>query len=87
MAVSVDGPATSRQLAGELGLRFPLVSDEERKLIRAYGVLDAENDLAWPAIFVVGRDGRVAWRSLAESKSKRAGADAVLAALDRLRAP
>lgn len=68
-------------------MKFPLVSDEQRKLIRAYGVLDEENDIAWPAIFVVGRDGKVAWCSLAESKSKRAGADEILKALDSLPAP
>lgn len=50
-------------------------------------MLDVENDIAWPAIFVVGRDGKVFWRSLAESPSKRAGIDEILAALDRLRAP
>lgn len=79
--------ATSRSLAQALGVRFPLVSDEQRKLIRSYGVLDAENDIAWPAIFVVGRDGRVFWRSLAESPSKRAGVDEILEALDRLPTP
>jgi peroxiredoxin len=83
VAVSVDDESTSRSLAAALGLRFPIVSDEHRALIHRYGVFDAENDLAWPAIFVIGRDGRIAWRSLAESKSKRAGADEVLAALDR----
>ena len=87
MAVSVDDASTSRSLAEALGLRFPLASDEQRKLIRKYGVLDEENDIAWPAIFVIGRDGKVAWRSLAESPSKRAGVDDILAALDRLVAP
>ena len=67
-----------------LGLRFPIVADEHRKLIVAYGVLDHDNDIAWPAIFLVGRDGRIAWRSLAESKSTRAGADEILAAADKL---
>ncbi len=81
--MSVDDESTSRSLAAALGLHFPLVSDEHRALIHRYGVLDAENDLAWPAIFVIGRDGKVAWRSLAESKSKRAGANEILAALDR----
>ena len=67
-----------------LGVQFPLLSDEHRKLIVAYGVFDRENDLAWPAIFLVGRDGKIAWRSLAESKSKRAGVDEILAAVGKL---
>ncbi len=85
--MSVDDPSTSRSLAETLGLRFPIVSDEQRKLIRKYGVLDAENDIAWPALFVIGRDGKVAWRSLADSPSKRAGVNEILAALDGLVAP
>ena len=83
----MDDERTSRNLAGSLGVTFPIVADTQRKLIRGYGVLDAENDLAWPAIFVVGRDGRIAWRSLAESKSVRAGVDQILAALDHLPQP
>ncbi len=79
-AISIDAPWLSTKLAEITGARFPLLSDEERKLIRAYGVLDEENDVAWPAIFYV-KDGKVAWRSLAESTSKRAGVDEILTAI------
>lgn len=50
-------------------------------MIRAYGVEDAENELAWPAIFIVGRDGKVQWRSLAETYPVRPAAQVVLDAL------
>ena len=43
MAVSVDPPPASAELANKLGVTFPLVSDEQRAVTRAYGVEDAEN--------------------------------------------
>lgn len=77
----MDEPQRSGALAAKLGLRFPLLSDVDLSVIRAYGVEDAENGIAWPAIFVVGRDGRVAWRSLAETYPVRAVPEDVLRAL------
>lgn len=72
----------SKALAERLGVRFPLLSDPKREVIRAYGVEDPENGIAWPAIFIVGRDGRVRWRSLAETYKVRPASEAVLEALD-----
>ena len=51
-------------------------------MIRAYGVEDQENGIAWPAIFIVGRDGKVRWRSLAETFKVRPTSEVVLEALD-----
>jgi peroxiredoxin len=51
------------------------------KAIRAYGVEDAENRIAWPAIFIVGADGHVRWRSLAETFRVRPASEVVLEAL------
>lgn len=50
-------------------------------MIRAYGVEDAENGIAWPSIFIVGTDGRVKWRSLAETYTVRPAPEVVLEAL------
>jgi hypothetical protein len=51
------------------------------KTIRAYRVEDAENRIAWPAIFIVGTDGYVRWRSLAETFRVRPASEVVLEAL------
>ena len=58
-----------------------MLSDVDLKVIRAYGVEDAENGIAWPAIFIVGMDGRVKWRSLAETYPERPAPEVVLEAL------
>jgi len=45
-------------------------------------VEDEESGIAWPAIFIVGRNGMVRWRSLAEVYQVRPAAEVVLEALD-----
>jgi len=87
VAISVDPPERSHALAKRLGVTFPLLSDEDLSAIRAYGVEDAENGVAWPAIFIVGRDGRIAWRSLAQTYRERPASNVVLEALDGIAQP
>ncbi|MGE0702310.1 MAG: peroxiredoxin [Vicinamibacterales bacterium] len=58
-AVSTDDPATNRQFAQSLGVNYPILSDEDRSVARAYGVLGAAGfPSRWT--FIVGRDGRIA---------------------------
>jgi len=87
VAVSVDSPSDSAALAAERGFTFPLLSDRRLSTMRAYGVEDADNGIAWPAIFIVGRDGRIAWRSLSETYKARAAPEEILRALDALPPP
>ncbi len=82
MAISVDPPQTSAGLAKKLGVTFPLLSDEQRAVTRAYGVEDAENAISWPSLFVVGRDGTISWRSVAPTYKVRAAPAQILQALD-----
>jgi peroxiredoxin len=82
VAISADAPEKSRALAQKLGLQFPLLSDPGREVIRGFGVEDAENGIAWPAIFILDADRRVAWRSLAETFKVRPASAVVLQALD-----
>jgi peroxiredoxin len=80
VGISVDAPATSKHLADALGLTFPLLSDPDRAVIRAYGIEDAPNELAWPSIFIVDRSQKVAWRWLADTFRERIATADVLAA-------
>lgn len=83
VAISVDPPATSAELAKKLGLAFPLLSDESRSTIRAFGVEDVENGISWPAIFVVDKRGKIVWRSLAQTYKIRALPADILEALPK----
>ena len=76
----------SKALAEKLGVKYPLLSDPRREVVRAYGVVDEENGIAWPAIFIVGRDGTVRWRSLADTFKERPTSEVVLGALDHAHA-
>ena len=82
IAVSVDDAEKSRALVEKLKLGFPLGLDTERTLIKAFGVYDPGNDIAWPALYLLGVDGKVRWRSLAETYTVRPAWQVVLAAAD-----
>lgn len=61
-AVSCDpmeGEKGNRQFAESLGLDYPVLSDAERSVAKAYGVASAErpNPLRWT--FYIGKDGKV----------------------------
>jgi peroxiredoxin len=87
VAMSVDSPSDSAALAAERGLTFPLLSDRGFSSIRAHGVEDAENGIVSPAIFIVGCDGRIAWRSLSDTYKAQAAPEEILRALDALPPP
>lgn len=77
----MDPQEKSNQLVAAQGITFPLLSDRDRSTIRAYGVEDAENGIAWPAIFIVAPDGTIRWRSLADTYKERPTSEVILEAL------
>lgn len=84
VAISADELTDSQDLAKKLGLTFPLISDVALELIKRWGVFDAGNEIAWPAIFLVDAKGTVRWRSLLESYKVRPASELVLNQLDEL---
>ena len=77
--VSVDAPETSRAMHHRLSLGFPLLSDPEMKMIKAYGVVQEGRDLAVPALFLLDSKHRIVWSDVADDYSDRPGAGEVLA--------
>lgn len=78
VAISVDELAANRALTDKLGLGFPILSDPKAEATRAFGVFDADNEVAWPAIFIIDKDGTVVKRWLADTYSQRVATDDVL---------
>lgn len=57
------------------------MSDPKASALKAFGVFDTETEIAWPSIFVVGRDGKIVHRWLADTFSERVVTADVLKAL------
>ena len=84
----MDPPATSAQLKRSLGLRYPLLSDEELRVIRAFGVEMQGQPIALPATFVLAaRSGRVRYRHVGETVFDRPQRSALLAAVEDAATP
>lgn len=63
VGISADSLSTHRRFAASLGLPFRLLSDPDQAVARKYGSRD---DSGFPrrTVFVVGPDGRVAYRNM-----------------------
>jgi peroxiredoxin Q/BCP len=71
LAISVDSTEKSRNLADNLKLSFPVLSDVDHKVIDAYGIYDADNKISKPAVFIVDKQGIVRWSYIGKDKTDR----------------
>ena len=85
VGVSVDGSWCHDAFARDRHLHFPLASDFEPKglVARAYGAYRAEDGVCERALFVLDRDGVIAW-SYCSPVAVNPGADGILQALESL---
>jgi peroxiredoxin len=81
--VSVDPPFTLAEFKKQNGLNFPLLADFSHEAIKAYGVEFPDLAgikgyvVARRSVFVLGKDGKVAWAWLADSPANEPDYDAV----------
>lgn len=66
LGISVDSHYANQVFADRLRLTFPLLSDFKREASTAYGVLLGAPGFSARALFVVDRQGRIAYRDIAE---------------------
>lgn len=90
VAISVDAPEVSRDLAQQAGYTFPLLSDQKVDAIRRYDLVHAGagvdgNDIARPAEFLLDSSGTVRWINLTENYWVRARPEQVLEVAKLLR--
>jgi peroxiredoxin len=84
LGISVDSHYSNTAFAERLRLSFPLLSDFKREASAAYGVLIAEKGHSGRAIFVVDRQGKIAYKDVSPAIGDPAqipNNDRVLAAL------
>jgi peroxiredoxin len=70
LGISVDSPYANAQFAEHCGASFPILSDFNREVIRAYGILNPDyhglKDVAYRSAFVIDREGKVAYSWVSE---------------------
>jgi peroxiredoxin len=85
LGISVDGPWSHKAYAAARNLHFRLLSDFEPKgaVAKQYGAYRSANGFAERALFVIGKDGVIAWNHLAQL-TVNPGAEGILKALENL---
>ena len=85
LGISVDSVWSHQAFAQDRHLHYPLLADFEPKgeVARAYGAYDAEHGSSKRALFVIDKDGAIAWSYLSPT-AVNPGADGILDALDKL---
>lgn len=77
----------AEQFMGSRRLPEPLVMvrDEGMRMIREWGLRwDAPRETAYPATYVIDRNGRIAWTKVSQSHAGRSSAEEILHALRKL---
>jgi peroxiredoxin len=95
-AVSIDPSDASREFEkkiaadGKGGIPFPLLSDPEHRVIDAYGLRDPAytkqqfDGVPYPTVYVIDKEGRVAWSQVNHDYKQRASNQEIRAALNSL---
>ena len=85
VGISVDGAWCNDAFAKHKHLHFPLLSDFEPKgkVARSYGAYREADGVSERALFVIDKDGKIAW-SYCSPVAVNPGADGILHALEAL---
>lgn len=72
VAISVDDAARAEPVRQELGIKFSLLCDTRREVVKAYGLLNSgeKGGIAFPASFVMDRERVVRFRALEDVASR-----------------
>jgi peroxiredoxin len=86
IGISVDSVWSHRAFAESRGINYPLLSDFEPKgeVSRLYGSYSETTGTAQRTLFLLDRDGVVAWSHRADPQERNPGGEGVLAALEVL---
>jgi peroxiredoxin len=81
LGVSVDSHYANTAFAERLRLSYPLLSDFRREASAAYGVMIHEKGHSGRAVFVIDKQGRIAYRDVSPTPAEIPSQEAVLEAL------
>ena len=89
LGISGDSPFSHAEFHKRHQLPFPLLSDVHRKVIRDYGLLDEERNVAYRSTVIIDRGGHLRWSQAGDRQMTRSGAEIlrVLELIGKLRSP
>jgi len=77
---SVDDAETNKKFAEQEGADFPMLSDPDKQVATAYGVLNPQSGLARRWTFYIGGDGKLLHIEKAAGSAQTANAGETMAA-------
>lgn len=85
IGISVDGTWCHMAFAKQRHFHFPLLADFEPKgnVSKKYGAYDEKSGVSERALFVIDKNGKIAWSYLSPT-GENPGADGILEALEKL---
>lgn len=84
LGISVDSHYSNTAFAESLGVSFPLLSDFKRETGAAYGMLIPETQYTGRALFLIDKQGRIAYTDVSPNQRDVPSNDKLLAALEAL---
>jgi mycoredoxin-dependent peroxiredoxin len=84
LPISVDSVPTLKEFRNKYAMKATLLSDFKRDVSRTYGVLIPDKFHSARAYFLVGKDGRVAWRYVEKSTGEKRTNAEILAEINKL---
>lgn len=84
IAISTDDTLTIHKTLRELNVKFRLISDVKRRVIRLFGVLHPDQGIARPATFIIDKRGIVRYLYIGRNFSDRPKMSVLLQALSWL---
>ena len=83
VGISTDSANVLARFSGRRGIQYPLLADDGAKIIKAFGLYDAKNAIAHPAVMIVDKDGVIRTIFQEDGYQRRAVLDDILAAIDK----
>jgi peroxiredoxin len=96
-AISVDNPEQSREFAEKISadgkgkISYLILSDPDHRVIDAFGIRDPDYNgqkfegIPHPSVYIIDKEGRVAWAMVEKDYKERPINDEVRAALKTLK--
>jgi mycoredoxin-dependent peroxiredoxin len=82
LGISVDSSPANRAFAKQEDINFPLLSDFQRTVSKAYGILNEEHGFANRATFVVDKNGVIQHVEVGKDALDPSGAHAACSLLE-----